>query len=97
LSSSYEPKFIYNADETRSSFRALPTKSLTVKGEKCTRGENVQRKTCSVTVCEYGERNGKTPKPRCFKNPKINNSQVIWRNNKNAWMTAAKIEEWLKM
>jgi hypothetical protein len=32
---------------------------------------------------------GKAAKLRCFKNLKINNLLVIWRNNKKAWMTAA--------
>jgi hypothetical protein len=32
---------------------------------------------------------GKAAKPRCFKNLKINNLPVIWRNNKKARMTAA--------
>jgi hypothetical protein len=27
---------------------------------------------------------GKTAKPRCFKNMKINNLPVIWRNNKKS-------------
>jgi hypothetical protein len=38
---------------------------------------------------------GKTAKPRCLKNLKINTLPVIWRNNKKAWMTAAIMEEWL--
>jgi hypothetical protein len=45
------------------------------------RGKNIQRKTYSVIVWEYGGRNGKAAKPRCFKNLKINNLPVIWRNN----------------
>jgi hypothetical protein len=35
LISPYEPKNIFIADETGLFFQALPTKSLTVKGEKC--------------------------------------------------------------
>jgi hypothetical protein len=46
---------------------------------------------------EYGGRNGKAEKPICCKNLKINNLPVIWRTNKKAWMTAATMEEWLKM
>jgi hypothetical protein len=38
LISSYETKNIYNVEETGLLFRALPTKSLMVKGEKYTRG-----------------------------------------------------------
>jgi hypothetical protein len=48
-------------------------KIFTVKGEKCTGEQNAQRKTYSVIVWEYGGRNGKAAKPRCFKNLKINN------------------------
>jgi hypothetical protein len=38
LISPYEPKTIYNAEETGLFLRALPTKSPGVKGEKCTGG-----------------------------------------------------------
>jgi hypothetical protein len=58
LISPYEPKHIYNVDETGLFSRALLTKSLAVKGEKY-RGQNVQRKSYSVIVWEYGGRNGK--------------------------------------
>jgi hypothetical protein len=33
-------------------------------------------------VWEYGGRNGKAAKPRCFKNLKINNLPVAWGKNK---------------
>jgi hypothetical protein len=55
-------------------------------------GQNVQRKTYSVIVWEYGGRNGKAAKPRCFKNLRISNLPVIWRYNEKAWMTAATME-----
>jgi hypothetical protein len=54
-------------------------------------------------VWEYGGRNGKASrgwkaaKPRYFKNLKISNLPVSWRNNKKAWMTAATMEEWLNV
>jgi hypothetical protein len=56
----YEIKDIYNADETGLFFRVLPTKSLAIKGEKFTGGQNLQRKAYSVIVWEYDGRNGKT-------------------------------------
>jgi hypothetical protein len=40
---------------------------------------------------------GKAAKPSCYKNLKINNLPVIWRNNENAWMTATTMEEQLNM
>jgi hypothetical protein len=50
LISPHEPKNVYRTDETGSFFRALPTKSFAVKGEKCTRGQNVRRKTLCYCV-----------------------------------------------
>jgi hypothetical protein len=32
---------------------------------------------------------GKAAQPRFFKNLKINNLPVLWKNNKKAWMNAA--------
>jgi hypothetical protein len=64
--------------------------------EKSIPGQNVPRKTYSV-VWEYGGKNGKAAKPSCFKNTRINNLPVIWRNKEKAWVTAATIEEWLNM
>jgi hypothetical protein len=34
---------------------------------------------------------GKAANPRCFKNLKINNLPVIWKDNKKLWMTVATI------
>jgi hypothetical protein len=101
LISPYEPKNIYNADKTGFFFRALPTKSLrekSVPGLKCPK-KDLQ----CVIIWEYSWRNGKTScdwkssKPRCFKNLKINNLPVIWKNNKKASMIEATMEEWLYM
>jgi hypothetical protein len=103
LMSPYEPKNIYNADETGLFFRALSTRSLAVKGEKRTSGK-MSKERLIVLLCGnmVGEMEkpvviGKAAKPRCFKNLKINDLPVIGRNNKNAWMTAATMEEWLNM
>jgi hypothetical protein len=74
-------------DETGFFYRALPTKSLAVKGEKYTRGK-MSKERLTVLLCgnmvEEMEKPlvfGKAAKPRSFKNLKINNLPVIWRNN----------------
>jgi hypothetical protein len=64
-------------------FRALPTKSLAVKREKCTGGK-ISKERLSVIVREYSAINGKAAKPRCFKNLKINNLPVSGRKNKKS-------------
>jgi hypothetical protein len=100
--SSYEPN-IYNAEKMGLFFRALPTKSLAVKGGKCTR-DKTSKEGLTVLLCgnvveemENPLVTGKAATPRCFRNLKINNLPVIWRNTKGARMTAAIMEEWLNM
>jgi hypothetical protein len=84
--SPYESKNIYNAYETGLFFRTLPTKSLTVKREKCTGGK-MPKERLSVIVWEYGRKNGKasrdwkSSKTKMFQEPE-NNLPVIWRSNK---------------
>jgi hypothetical protein len=86
-------------DKTGLFFRALPTKSLAVKREKCTRGKMSKQRLCGNMVVEMEKplMTEKATKPRCLNYLKINTLPVIWRNNKKAWMTAATMEEWLKM
>jgi hypothetical protein len=59
-----------------------------VKGEKCT-GSKISKERLTVLLCGnmVGEMEkpfvtGKAAKSRCFKNLKIDNLPVIWRNNK---------------
>jgi hypothetical protein len=68
---------------------ALPTISLVVKGEKCTGCKMSKKKDlqyyCVGIWWEKWKKPlviGKAAKPRCFKNPNINNLPVIWRNDK---------------
>jgi hypothetical protein len=58
LISLYEPKNIYNADKIGLFFGHYQQHHSQIR-EKSVLGQNVQRKTCSVIVSEYGERNGK--------------------------------------
>jgi hypothetical protein len=86
LISPYEYKNIYIADGTGLFIQALPIKSLAVKGEKYTGGKMSKER---LTLLAYGNKVieiekalviGKATKPRCFKNLKINNLPLIWRN-----------------
>jgi hypothetical protein len=64
-------------------FRELQTKSLAVKGEKCTGGK-MSKERLTVLLCgnmagdmEKHLMIGKAAKPRCFKNLIINNLPVM--------------------
>jgi hypothetical protein len=50
LISLYEPKNIYSAYERRLFLPELPTKSLAVKGEKCTKGKT-SKERLTVLLC----------------------------------------------
>lgn len=101
LCEGYEEKDIYNCDETALFFRALPDKTMTLKGEKCSGGKlNKERLTVMLAVNMIGEFEepfiiGKAAKPRCFKGVNINSLNVEWHSNKRAWMTRDLMSEWL--
>jgi hypothetical protein len=90
LISPYERKNLYNEYETGFIFAHFQQNHSLLR-EKSVSGENVQRKTYSVIVWEYGERNGKashdwkSSKTKMFQEPEnYNNLPVIWRNNKKS-------------
>ena len=70
----YEPCDIYNMDETGLFYRALPDRSLTVKGQDCKGGKrSKERITVALCANMAGEMCkplviGKSAKPRCFRN-----------------------------
>ncbi|XP_022169931.1 tigger transposable element-derived protein 6-like [Myzus persicae] len=97
----YEPKNIYNGDETGLFFRALPSKTLSVKSEEC-KGGKLSKERLTVFLCANMEgefENSlvivKAQKPRCFKNVDLTKFPVIWRANNKAWMTGSILEDWL--
>lgn len=98
----YEPCDIYNGDETGLFFRAIPSKTLCVQGDKCIGGKQ-SKERLTIFLCSNMTGSiekpmviGKAAKPRCFKNLYLDKLPVIWKNNKKAWNTAAIMEEWLK-
>lgn len=98
----YSPKDIYNIDETGLFFRALPSKTMHLKKEKCIGGKlSKERVTILHCVNMAGEKEkllviGKAAKPRAFKNISINELPVTWKSNHKAWMTGQIMMHWLK-
>ena len=95
----YTSKDIFNADETGLYYRALPNKSMTVKG-KTNRGGKNSKERISVLLCcsATGEKLkpfiiGKSPNPRCFRGKTIQN---MYAANKKSWMTSALFMKWLE-
>lgn len=88
----FDPRDIYNADETGLFYKCLPDRSLTLKGEACHGGKN-SKERLTILLCSNSDGSdkrvpfviGKSAKPRCFKNVKT--LPVTYRANSKAWMT----------
>ena len=90
LISGYKPDDIYNMDETGLFYRALPDRTLDIKGQECTSGKKVkERITLALCVSMTGEFErplviGRAAKPRCFKHLCLDKLPVTWKFNKKA-------------
>lgn len=99
----YNPRDIFNADETGLFYRALPNKTYAFKSEKCAGGKMAKdRLTILPCVNMAGESEkllviGKAARPRAFRKLNLNSLPVTWRSNKKAWMTTELMTEFLKM
>ena len=93
----YEPRDIFNCDETGLFFRALPDKSFSVKGKDCKGGKLAKERVTVMLACSMlGEKViGKSSRPRCFKNLDLKKFPVTWRNNKKSWMSSEIFSEWI--
>lgn len=97
----FAPEDIYNMDETGLFFRALPDRTLAVKGSDCAGGKkSKERVTVAVTVNAVGDFEtpliiGHAQKPRCFRNLTQSRLPVKWTANKKAWMTGKIFKDWI--
>lgn len=95
----YDPKDIFNADETGLYYRALPNRTYAIKGDPCKGTKTAKERITVLLACSAaGEKLtplviGRSAKPRCFRNKDI--LPVTYRNNRKAWMTSVLFAEWL--
>ena len=88
----YDPKDIFNADETGLVYKALQSATLTFHGTEPAGGKlPKQRLTALLCVNMDGsEKNayiiGKYKKPRCFS--RVQSLPLPYYNNQNSWMTS---------
>jgi hypothetical protein len=87
----YEPRDVYNADETGLFFNVLPERTLAYKGETCHGGKD-SKDRLTVLLCVDSDGSdkqvpfviGKYLKPRCFKDGK--KLPIKYHANSKAWM-----------
>ena len=102
LCDGYRLEEIFNADETGLFFRALPSRSLTVKGDDCRGGKKSKDRISVLLACSaVGEKLtpfviGHSARPRCFKGLASTLClPVTHSSNKKAWMTGDLFQQWL--
>ena len=102
LCKGYDPKDIFNADETGLFFRTLPNRSLVVRTDSCKGGkQSKERITVLLAASALGETLkslviGKSANPRCFKGVNKAALGVQYEANKKAWMVSDLFRSWLK-
>jgi hypothetical protein len=101
LLQSYEPKDVFNLDETGLFFKCTPNKTMMFRNEICSGGKlSKERLTILVGANANGTEKlplmviGKTMKPRCLKN--IKSLPVEYHANKKAWMTLNLFEMYIR-
>lgn len=94
------PEQIYNADESGLFHKIMPNRTLVNFNETSAPGRKVSKERITFLACTNASGLhkvkifviGKALNPRAFKG--FENNPVVYRANKNAWMTLAFFEQW---
>lgn len=103
LLSVYEPRDIFNCDETGLYWKLIPDRSLT---SRTVSGRKKEKARISAHFCCNADASERLPiwfigtakRPRAFTAAGvfIENLNCCWRSNKKAWMTTVIFKEWLQ-
>ncbi len=104
LLTEYSLEDVYNADETGLYYRATPDGSLAYAHQSLVGSKKAMDRITVLCCCNATGTDkrpllviGKSLQPRCFKNVNVNSLPVVYRANKNAWMTTSIFLPWLKI
>ncbi|XP_064423274.1 tigger transposable element-derived protein 4-like [Latimeria chalumnae] len=96
----YQPRDVFNIDETGLFYKLLPNRTLALKGEECHGGKHSkERITLLVGSNMDGSEKlkllviGKAKQPRCLKGVKV--LPVDYEGNTKAWMTGDIFKDWV--
>ena len=91
---------IYNYDETRLYFQALPKGTMCFQTEKLSGGKKEKQYLTVLLMANMDGSDkrkplviGKSVKSRCFRG--VASLPITYKSNKNAWMTAAFFQNWV--
>ncbi len=89
----YTAEEIWNLDETGLFYRALPDRTLALKGADCRGGKLAKERITVLLACSStGEKYklliiGKAANPRCFKGVNKEKLLAYYSSNRKSWMT----------
>ena len=93
----------FNADETGFMWKATPTQTLNLRGEKCTGGKRSKDRVTVLVACNQDGTEklpllviGKYARPRCFRNSNMNLLPVTYESQRKAWMDNILFEKWVR-
>lgn len=97
----YQPKDLFNCDETGLFFKCLPNQTHAFKNDKCF-GVKTGKERVTVLIGANMDGTeklkllliGKSKNPRCLKG--LKSLGLDYTHNKKAWMTGAIFENWMK-
>ena len=98
----YQPRDIFNMDETGIFFRDGKRTTFVPSGSDCAGGKRSKNRiTVALCASMTGEKLkplviGKSSKPRCFNRIETASLPVTYRNNKKSWMNSKLFEEWVR-
>lgn len=90
LLADYDPKDVYNADESGLFYKALPSGTFAAKGEKPEGGKTQKDRLTTLFLCNSDGSDkhvfviGRSKQPRCFRGKRI---PLPYYANGKAWMT----------
>ena len=97
----YNPRDVFNADETGLFWRRLPDKKLAFKHEKCHGGKKSKEGIATMVCTNMNESKkwpllviGKFKNPKCF--IRIRQLPTEYEANKRAWMTGELFIKWMR-
>ena len=99
----YASRDIYNADETGLFFKAIPDRSMVLKGEQCHGGKHSKERVTAL-LCANADGSdkrkplviGKSAKPRCFKHINVKQLPCEYANQRKAWMTGPQFVKYVR-
>ena len=102
LLAGYDPRDVFDADETALFYRAQPTKTMIFKNMEANKAKQCKERVTLMLTANMDESEklkpmiiGKSVSPRCLQGLNRANLPGIYRANANGWMTGLIFKDWL--